>query len=266
MKDIALITFHGMGKVEPTYFKGLQKGLKKSMGPKWDRVSFQNVQYAPILQGAQEKLWKDIISAPNNDVDSTRLRQFFLYGFGDAGSLEYSAHSNKTKYLEVEKEIQRALGEAFLELGQDKNKHVVIIAHSLGCQVISNYLWDAQSNTYIFKNPKALDEGKSEFLCLKSLQNLVTICCNFPLFIGSISDRRCFSKPNAQFRWDNYYDPDDILGWPLKQLGTSFNMVNDHAINAGGIFTSWNAFSHTRYWSDDDVIGAVANILQSHIS
>lgn len=263
MKDIALITLHGMGKEKPYYFSDLEDELKKRLGSDWTKVSFQNVQYAQILQAPQDQLWRDIKTNPENDIDATKLRQFFLYGFGDAGSLEYSAHNNQTKYIEVQKEIQRALKQAYIELGQDMSKPVVIISQSLGCQVISNYLWDAQHNKFIFKETDNLDPNELDFLKLKSLQNLVTTGCNIPLFISGISKRQCFKKPNTKFKWDNYYDPDDVLGWPLQQLGKSFKIVNDHHINAGGIFTSWNAFSHGKYWSDNDVIRPLANTLMN---
>ncbi len=227
MKDIALITIHGMGKVDLNYFSDLEDGLKNRLGRDWTRISFQNVQYAPILQKPQNQLWRDIIRTPDNDIDATKLRQFFLYGFGDAGSLEYSAHNDEVKYIEVQENIQKALNNAYSELGRDNSKSVVIIAHSLGCQVISNYLWDAQNNKYIFKNTGGNDSPELDFLRLKSLINLVTTGCNIPLFISGISDRQCFNKPNDQFKWDNwdnYYDPDDVLGWPLRQLSNSFNI------------------------------------------
>ena len=266
MKEIALITLHGMGKVKNSYFSDLESELKERMGDDWTRISFQNVQYAPILQRPQSKLWNDMVAAPSNDLDATKLRQFFLFGFGDAGSLEYSAHGNKVKYLEVQQEIQSALKKAYIDLGNDKKKSVVVIAQSLGCQVISNYLWDAEKNKYIFENTNGVNADELEFLKLKSLKHLITTGCNIPLFISGLSDRECFSKPNPGFKWDNYYDPDDVLGWPLKQLGPSFKIVKDHDVNVGGIFTSWNPFSHGNYWSDSDVVRPLANKLLNLLS
>ena len=148
-----------------------------------------------------------------------------------------------------------------MDFNQDNTKPVVIIALSLGCQVLSNYLWDAQHNSYIFENTDGIEPGKLDFLRLTSLSNLVTTGCNIPLFVSGINDRICFNKPNPQFKWDNYYDPDDVLGWPLRQLGESFNIVNDHHINAGGLFTSWNPFSHVKYWTDKDVVSPLSTIL-----
>lgn len=266
MRDVALITLHGMGKVKESYYSDLEDGLKKAMGNDWVRVSFQNVQYAPILQEPQTKLWRDMVSAATNDLDATKLRQFFLFGFGDAGSLEYSAYHNQEKYLEVQREIQLALSKAYLDLGSDNSKPVVIIAQSLGGQIISNYLWDAEHDKYVFEEDHSADPDENNFLKLKTLKNLVTTGCNIPLFVSGIEERECFSKPNPAFKWDNYYDPDDVLGWPLKQLGPSYRFITDHDINAGGLFTSWNPFSHGKYWSDKDVVRPLANKLMNLLS
>jgi len=37
---------------------------------------------------------------------------------------------------------------------------------------------------------------------------------------------------NNAYTKDNYYDKDDVLGWPLKQMSTSYeSLVNDYHIN-----------------------------------
>lgn len=265
MKDVALITLHGMGKVKPSYYSDLEDALKDRLGERWTQVSFQNVQYAPILQGPEQELWDAMVH--DNELDGIKLRQFFLFGFGDAGSLEYSAHTaDKVQYLAVQQEIRNALDHALIDFGGDTTKPVVIIAQSLGCQVISNYLWDAQNGKGIFGTTIAGQPPLTKFHALSSLTNLITTGCNIPLFIGGLSERLCFSRPNDWFVWDNYYDPDDVLGWPLKQLGPSFEIVQDHSINAGGVLSSWNLASHGEYWSDDDVTSALAKILESRIS
>ena len=266
MKEIALITLHGMGPRKDGYYLGLEDGLKKRLGKEWTRISFQNIDYSPLLQDPQDELWEKIATTRENDVDSIKLRKFFLFGFGDAGSIEYSAHRDGKKYIEVQKEIQRALLEAYRDLEKDHTRPVVIIAQSLGCQVISNYLWDSQYEKFIFENTSGMDGNQLDFLKLKSLHNLFTTGCNIPLFISGISNRKCFKKPNSRFKWDNFYDADDVLGWPLRQLGSTFKIVDDHPINAGGLFTSWNWASHGKYWTDQDVLRPLANVLLNHLA
>lgn len=266
MKDVGLITLHGMGEVKEDYYVDLENALKRKLDSVWSRVSFQNVQYAPILQEPQDQLWSDMVNNDNNKLNYDFIRKFLLYGFGDAGSLEHSAHNRPEKYLFVEAEIQRAVDQVYLECEGDTTKPVVIIAHSLGCQIISNYLWDAKTGKYIFENPDTSDPDKAKFRELITLDNLVTTGCNIPLFISGLDNRVCFEKPNDNFVWDNYYDADDVLGWPLRQLGGTYQIINDHHVNVGGALTSWNPFSHGAYWDDRDVINPLADILRSKIN
>jgi len=265
MKDVALITLHGMGEIKEDYYADLEKGLKRKLDSDWSRVSFQSIQYAPILQEPQDQLWSDMVNEGNNKLNYDPIRKFLLYGFGDAGSLEHSAHNSPEKYLAVEKEIQQAIDAAYEDFDGDASKPIVIVAHSLGCQIISNYLWDAKAGKYIFENPDMSDPDKAKFRELATLENLVTTGCNIPLFISGLDNRVCFEKPSAKFIWDNYYDADDVLGWPLRQLGDTYQIVNDHHVNVGGALTSWNPFSHGSYWDDRDIINPLAHILRSKL-
>jgi hypothetical protein len=260
MKKLALLTLHGMGKFKPNYYRDLEDGLQKRLGAGWAAISFQPVQYGDLLQVPEEELWQDMAAA--NDLDFVGLRQFLLYGFGDAGSLEHSAHApGDTKYKQVQRRIQDRLRAALLDLGNDPAKPVVVVAQSLGCQVVSNYIWDAQHNRQIFAGTEPDQTPAMQFLRLATLANLTTTGCNIPVFIAGLSPRVCFTPP-AACTWDNYFDPDDVLGWPLRQLGPTFGFINDRAINAGGVFTSWNPASHGEYWSDGDVLDPLADRLR----
>ena len=61
---------------------------------------------------------------------------------------------------------------------------------------------------------------------------------------------------------DNFFDEDDVLGWPIDQLGYIHHFVKDRPINAGNLFTSRNSLSHTGYWSDRDLLHPLADILR----
>ena len=265
MKKVALITIHGMGKIKPNYYEDIESALKQRLAESWDEIAFRPVQYQHILQGPQEELWQQMLAELSNDLDLIRLRQFLLYSFGDAGSLEYSAKTDGIKYCDIQREIRNGIDRVYDDFGGDTSRPIVVVANSLGCQVISNYLWDAQHDCYLFAEDQDCPENKKKFRQLESMTNLITTGCNMPLFSAGLSERRCFAKPNAEFVWDNYYDPDDILGWPLRQLGPTYEIVNDHAINAGGIISSWNPLSHTAYWSDNDVVKPLAEILKRKI-
>ncbi len=265
-KDVALITLHGMGRRNERYFSELEAGLQRQLGPRWERVAFHPIDYADLLQTPQDHLWRAMISHPQNEMDYTRLRQFMLYGFGDAGSLEHSARKEKSKpegvYYKVQALIQQTLRNVLHDFDGQVDRPIVIVAHSLGCQVISNYLWDAQHDYHIFAVLAADQSEGADFMRLKTAQNLITTGCNIPLFVAGLEKRICFERPNPKFHWDNYYDPDDILGWPLQQLDQSYAViVQDHVVEVGRRWASWTPLSHSYYWGDKDIHQAVARSL-----
>ncbi len=57
---------------------------------------------------------------------------------------------------------------------------------------------------------------------------------------------------------------DDVLGWPLKPLSKAYaNAVSfDKRVNAGGLLTNWNPFSHQRYWTDDELLSELVADLE----
>ena len=263
-KEIAIITLHGMGDYKPNYYEDLKNALAKELDDDWQKVAFEPIQYQPILQNNQNDIWQRMNRYP---LDGSILRRFLLFGFSDAGSLEYSGRSNVSdQYIKVQKEIMKALDKAYVELGSS-NKPVIIIAQSLGCQVISNYIWDAKHGSGIFKGiePSAPEALKS-FRRLESCVHLLTTGCNIPMFVGGLDPIVAIQKPNNDFTWSNYFDRDDVLCWPLSPLSDSYEaLVQDYEINAGGIFSSWNPWSHGQYWTDKDVLKSLINKVRSHL-
>ena len=261
-KDVAIITLHGMGDYKPNYYAGLKSKLAKELDSDWSRVAFEAVQYQPILQNNQNDIWQRMNRYP---LDGSILRRFLLFGFSDAGSLEHSARSSVSdQYIKVQKAILQALDKLYVEL-QSHDKPVIIIAQSLGCQVISNYIWDAQRSLGIFAElePEGSESLKA-FRRLHSCIHLLTTGCNIPMFVAGLDPINPIEKPNNDFTWHNYFDRDDVLGWPLSPLSDPYeDLVTDHEINAGGIFSSWNPWSHGKYWTDKDVVKPLIKKIRS---
>jgi len=264
-KEIAIITLHGMGNYKPDYYEGLQKKLRKKLGDSWNKVAFEPVQYQPILQINQNSIWQRMNRFP---LDGKSLRRFLLFGLSDAGSLEYSARHNEAKqYIKVQKEIIRVLDQALIQL-ESHEKPLIIIAQSLGCQVISNYIWDSKNDLGVFKDqePDGTEQEK-KFRRLTSCIHLFTTGCNIPLFVAGLNPIQAIEKPSDDFTWDNFFDKDDVLGWPLSTLSDSYEtLVTDHEINAGGFFSSWNIWSHNKYWTDKQVYRPLLSRINSIIN
>ena len=278
-KNVALLTIHGMGRTRRCYAEPLMDSLRKGLGSSLsDRVYFGSVFYQNILQPNQSRVFKNM----KEHVDWMRLREFLLYGFSDAASIESGKDRPCSVYDQVQERIMQALDDAFAALGCER-KPVVVVAQSLGGQVISNYIWDSQKRRKgCFPNFGAwreertkdwrMDSAENEFRCLKSLRALFTTGCNIPIFVAG-HDRICaVCPPNSDFEWKNYYDEDDVLGWPLQPLSESYcELVQDHQINVGGhllghVLKSWNPLSHEYYWGDRDFLNPLLDFLKSLVN
>jgi hypothetical protein len=269
-KEVIVLAVHGMGDTSEDFADGLREALADRLGAAaWDSVHFDAIYYQRVLQANQERVMR---AMRTQDLDGIRLRKFLLYGFSDAAGLERRAASPGSPYEQVQSIIRATLKSAYEFVGGPRP--VVVIAQSLGCQVISNYLWDAQkpgkASQGVWKSPTTRRGSKLDgFLRLKSLKYLYTTGCNIPIFLAGFPEDRIRAVTATErgyaFRWKNYYDEDDVLGWPLKPLSASYRQAiyRDYPVNANGsllgTFThGWNALSHTRYWTDADVIKPLA--------
>lgn len=270
-KTIALITIHGMGDTASSYYTEFYGAIKKSLGKSaWDKVIFKSLYYQPILQEQQEPIFNRM----RDQIDWMKLRKFLLFGFSDAASLEYNKDVTGSPYFLTQQMILQSMDEIFEESGQVEIP-VVVIAQSLGCQVMSNYIWDAQQQVATAgiwssaRNDGVADGSpKDNFRRMKTLQRLYTTGCNIPIFVAGHKKIVAINPPNPSFKWHNFFDEDDVLGWPLKPLSSSYEqLVEDISINAGGgvigtIVNSWNPLSHGQYWTDSEVIDHISSAMK----
>lgn len=261
-KDLALLMIHGMGKTECGYSEDFQARIRQYLGADRDRVSFQEIYYQDILQGPQVRYYE----AVRNRLDYKKIREFLIFGFSDAGSLEFSRKVNSGAYEKTQERIFLALEFAFDEAG-GRQIPVVAVAQSLGGHVFSNYVWDARKGEkptfglWRHDFPNVSDEER-KFCQLDQLQVLVTTGCNIPIFLAGLpeDERKPFAAPNpGGFVWENYYDEDDVLGWPLGALNPDYaQLVTDIEVRVGGPITGATPWAHTQYWQDNDVIRPIA--------
>ena len=263
-KNIAVITVHGMGTTKSDYYTGFKKKLRRAVGDEvWEnQIHFEPVYYQDLLQGKQEKYWEE-----SNDEFGLRwdfLRTFMLYSFSDAASIEYSFHHDQTLYKAVHQKIADAFDNSFQELGQVP-KPVFLVAQSLGGQQVSNYIWDAKKNIGLFAEPGPGTPEEQAFRRLSTCRQFITTGCNIPVFTAGLANPQLFQRPNTNFTWQNYFDVDDVLGYPLRTMSGSYDVdwVIDHEVSVGGFLTGWNPVSHVKYWTDRDVVQPIAEAINT---
>lgn len=275
MKELIVLAVHGMGQRKPNFADGLEEKLTEYLGSDvMNKVSLQRVKYYSALQAPQDQLINDIWQTYHNRFStlSNLGRRFFMNSFSDATSLEVAGRRQTNDYMEIIKAVQAAFFKGMNECGFNTNVPVVIICHSLGAQVISNYFWDAlnRNDAKVWdKNHndflQNIDDDKLAYLKGNRVKLLFTTGCNIPLFLGGLETRECFTKPSIEFSWLNYFDGDDWLGWPLKELGPSYQFVIDQCVSVGGPISGNTPWSHTLYWTDKDVYHAFGDRIKGFL-
>lgn len=282
----ALVTIHGMGRAKKTYAETLRRALYKRLGDSKDDLHFESIYYEDLLSPNQTRVWK----ACSGTLRWKALRRFALFFLADAGALESRKSEPDSAYVRVQVRIASAFYRACQKTGPDAP--LTLFAHSLGCQVVSNYLWDAQkhrergsSNVGIWIDPhKHVDqitggrpwsETELDFIRGRTLRYIYTTGCNIPMFVAGHAEAAIepIAPLDGRFEWHNFYDQDDALGWPLQVLSGSYQqLVRDHQVNVGGgwrgwLLASWNPFSHGEYWREKKILahlhGRLVRLLRS---
>ena len=271
-----------MGETEYDYATRLFTELEKRLPSASNKVHFSSVYYQDLLQYNEQRVWQKLGSR----LRWNKLRRFMLFGFADAAALEHRKEQPHSLYHYSQLKIARALYLAKQQLTETGN--LVLLAHSLGCHVLSCYLWDAQQAKAgqkpaagIWRDIRryqagisgdaALTDDDIAFLRGDRLATLITTGCNIPIFVAAHAQEFIipFDKPNAGFRWLNYYDKDDVLGWPLADLSAPYaGLVSDIEVNVSGGFwgwlsASWNPLSHNLYWQDKQVTQQIINCIDN---
>lgn len=260
--DVGVVIIHGMGSQQPDFADGMIAKVKEKLGDKGDRVCFQPVYWAPVLSEREAIVWNNL--SAECDLDWVRLRKFVINALGDATAYRYIPGEFDSTYYQIHDIVHRELTSLREGLGGD-SKPLIVCAHSLGAVIMTDYIWDRQQGK---------DQGRygqSPFVRMETLAGLVTFGCNIPLFTLAYDPVECITFPPATLsddlkvktKWLNLFDPDDILGWPLKKLSPAFGkaVTEDREINVGSVFTSWNPASHAEYWADGNFIKSVGEVV-----
>ncbi len=254
---LGVITVHGMGRQSSTFagqfHRILEQGLAK-VGVPFGTVAFCSLYWADLVEKREEELWKRM--ERSGELDWRPLRRFFVHNFADAVAYRRGPAQAGAIYDDIHAAIRTKLRAFSVEIGDATP--VILVAHSLGGAIMSDYIWDRQE--------KAM-AGDGSMERLANLVGIVTFGCNIPLFTLALPLVEPILLPSPELapalqpirrhiEWHNYYDPDDVLGWPLADAydrradGQPAPRIIDHHIQVGGWLSSWNPKSHSEYWTD----------------
>lgn len=263
---LAVAIIHGIG-TQPAqldndgyhlFAQRLIAALRLRLGADAEHVAFQSLYWANVLDDREYAYLQKLDAEP---VTWRWLRRAVTLFLGDASGYRKVSEAYDTTYQEVHQTVRQGL--QALRAKVDADTPLVVLAHSLGGHIFSNYAWDQQQQN---KAACPLDP----FLGLETLAGLVTFGCNIPLFTFAYNPVQPIRFPGdnlsatvrEQARWLNLYAPADALGYPLRPLPNYASVVTeDRAMPVGPWYKRHTPLSHMEYWNDAGFHAYVASYL-----
>lgn len=289
-KKMAVAIIHGMGRQDDDFDKDITKKLiklfkKVEPTAPHDTLVIKPIWWADILETAESDLLE--AAKRGGDIHLMNSRRFVIHYGGDV--IAYQPLPNNRSAYDA---IHQVVLDTFVALAQDAGADapLCVIAHSLGSVVISNYFWDLQNRgdteTDSFISSEiyhAVDQSQSALVKGETFAHFYTLGSPLAIWGLRFSDGNPSSEDNPRFgkpiefppkqlkvpegmkpEWINFYDKEDVIGYPLRELNKIYRkaVTEDREVNVGNwLFQSWNPFSHTGYWTSDDVIEPIAESL-----
>lgn len=266
---VAVAVIHGIGSQKPGYSAPLESRLRKELGAAASaRTAVEEVYWADILSPRQDAYLRAIKRKTRYDD----LRSFMVRNLSDAVAYRKTTDTTDSTYERIHARLAEAIER--LEQQVPEGTPLVIVAHSLGGHIVSNYVYDTVQGADADPHPTA-------FQNLRTLAGLVTFGCNIPLFVFSYDADELIpiEFPGTDLPeslqidpwWVNFYDKDDVLGFPLAEIGPGYADLRDRgelrekSINAGRALSAWNPLSHNGYWKDADFVEPCAKFLRRYL-
>lgn len=276
-QKIAVAIIHGIGNQTSDFAEGMMAELRErftkaiagqSSDPPSELV-MEPIYWAPELQAQETELWSRL--RKGGDLDFLSLRQFMVNFAADAIAYQ-PAPKEKQAYERIHARVAAGLNQLAISAGP--TAPLCLIAHSLGTVIASNYIYDLEKHARKkLISKKVLNEMEDTPLERgETLANLYTFGSPIALWSLRYADfGRPIAVPSPKLRghhpavvpvteWINFYDEDDVIGYPLRTLNDAYKTAvkEDICVNAGGWLSSWNPLSHNGYWTDNDVTKPIA--------
>jgi len=273
MNKIAVAVIHGIGEQKPDFADEMIVKLREQF-VKQDKqrlggteLVIKPVYWAPVLQQAENGLWQAMLKG--GELDFISLRKFMVNFAADAIAYQ-PAESGREVYDRVHGVLARVLSELADEAGE--KAPLCIVAHSLGTVIASNYIYDLQAPPQKKLIPETVKAASGSTPLEKGETLALLYTLGSPIAIWSLryegfgvpvqvpDPRLKKHHPDIAGEWVNFYDRDDVIGYPLKSLNPRYKQAvkKDVEINAGGFLSSWNPLSHLGYFTDEDALKPVA--------
>ncbi|MFT3731170.1 MAG: hypothetical protein QM780_07055 [Hyphomicrobium sp.] len=266
-QPVAIVFVHGIHTFAPGYHVGMQAAIEARLPKRIrDLVTFRSVFWAERVRQRQKE-YLDAVGQKNL-FPVTPYRSLVVQGLGDAAAYQKTKSVRNSCYYEIQADVRAVL--ETLDGDGLPERPLIFIGHSLGCHIISSFIWDvntiknwdaarlAQEGSEVRDFADYLKNG-SPFRRLDTLAGLVMMGSNMPLFTFTFGPSRIMpittsrapdehpafpgkhldAGMRARARWLNYYSRNDLLGYPLKPLNDAYAgepLLQDIEVASEGAF------------------------------
>ena len=291
-----VIFIHGIGDEHEGFTRGLmersQEEFRKtsshlvSREPHRDGIDLKETVWSDITQTDQKELWRrlfphmpkkwigwtELLSNPTKWFPRLKywsmLRRLVVNYQGDLIAYFPSSETyNVTRTEEADKyrQIHNRVSSAIHDAGKKaetrgatagKEALLTVVAHSLGAVIASDLIYDMHEEKNGRSWPRSIQ--LANFITFGSPLALYNLRFGFSETAFRVPVR--MQDPHGL--WINVYDPQDVIGYPLKRLNDVYDQAvfADKQLNVVGQW--WNPlhwlarpspFSHLLYWTDKTV-------------
>jgi len=268
---LGVLIIHGVGSQNEDFADPMIEELKERISDQ-AKIQWKTVYWAPILESAENKLLHELFPGVE-PPDWFELRKLVMNYVGDVTAYRYlptsSSQPQKTnKYDDIHEKVHKSIVELRESLGS-ADKPLIVMAHSLGSVIMFDYIRDRQEKR------DGDPYGNTKFERMETLAGFITFGSPIPLFQLANDPVQCITFPpdnltkdlKDKAKWFNFYDKDDVLGWPVLYLCNHCKaplkscVIEDKQINVGDISTFWYAMCHNKYWTDNNFTKPVAKYI-----
>ncbi len=290
-QKIAIAIIHGMGSgdtdvdqgslEQPEYFRTISRKIIEKFAKQVQiseqeaesQLVFEMIYWAPLLQTDQKELWEKV---RGENLRFEWLRFFFINVIGDTIAYQVTSDRDRRLYDLIHARFAESLRNLAERAGP--TAPLCTIGHSLGTVIASNYFYDLQEfsrtqggrvlmpeavQNHMENTPLERGETLTLFYSLGSPLALWSLHQKFDRPIEVPAKKLSLYHPDLVGEWVNFYDPTDIISYPLKSISPQYEKVvtTDWPVNVGNLLTSWNPLSHLAYWNDRFIADAIGEAL-----
>ncbi|MCM3781445.1 chemotaxis protein [Neobacillus mesonae] len=271
VQKIAVIVVHGLGLQKKEYADKFMKKLDKAFASVMKvptarpYIEVEPVFWGDVFGKEEERIFQELVV--KKKLRYKHLRRYLIYYLADAVAYQ-PVDTNGHNYDAVHQTISNALHTLSQRVG--KTAPLCVVSHSLGSVIASNFFYDLQ---YTSRHFPGIIDTNSPLERGDTLTHFYSLGTTLPLWSLRYRD---FSKPivvpskegqdifpGLEGEWVNFYDKDDILGYPLRDIDPAYEKAvkQDIDLNVGNLLTFWNPFCHNGYMKDRKVVRHIAQKL-----